>query len=201
MRTKRHMTSNSKFLKLLELEKNLENNSNQTSEKLKEYTFKKSKPVSSSFLASLGTSVHDKAVWLKDKIGLIANAREFIKNNYISLVILMVTIFLTSCSSLIFFVFSNLKSIISTFTQILQTILNYTLDFGTSIKNIIYDRLVSIIIQRLTHECCIRSSSATNKGTNNIEKDLRNISRHNEKANNGNLDTTCKAIFALSKPF
>ena len=79
------MTSNSQkkqFLKLLELEKNLENNLNQTSEKLKEYTFKKSKPVSSSFLASLGTSVLDKAVWLKDNIGLIANAREFIKNNY-----------------------------------------------------------------------------------------------------------------------
>ena len=41
----------------------------------------------------------------------------------------------------------------------------------------------------------------TNKRTKNIEKDLRNISRHNKKINNGNLDITCKAIFALSKPF
>jgi hypothetical protein len=194
------------FQKLVEIEKELQHVSSQTSEKLNEYTTaKKNTSIPfSSILASFGTTLQNKVSILQEKFGMIANAKEFIKNNYTSLIILVVTIFLASCSSLIFFVFSNLKNIINTFTQILKYTFNYTLDFGTSVKIIIYDKLVSIIIQRLTQECCINSSSSSSNAdqeVTNMVKVLRRISRHSEKVNTGNVDTTCKAIFALTKPF
>ena len=194
------------FLQLLELEKVLENESRVFPNKLSEYTTKKrvSSPSFVSSLTSFGIECTQKFIEgasdLQEKIGMIANAKEFIKNNYISLIILIVSIFLTSCSSLLFFVFSNLKTIISTFTLILKTVTGF--DFGTAIKAIIYDQLVTIIIRKMTQECCINSPNSTSSyDMKKLVSSLRNISRHTGKVNSGSVDTTCRAIFALTKPF
>jgi ABC-type multidrug transport system fused ATPase/permease subunit len=192
--------SQTKFQELLEIEKGLETESKLITTFTKEYT--SSSPQEwSSLLKSMGNIVYEKVVQVKDKFKEIAEAPSFIQKNYISIIVLVVTLFLVNYSFMIFFVFINLKIIISTFLSLIRFLFNYAFDFGTTIEFVIYDQLVSIIIKRMTHDCCINSTQDSRKedGSNIVSK-LKSLSMHMRK-NNGSVDTMCSAIFALTKPF